>query len=149
MRGKFSRTIAIATVAVALVAGCSRSDETAVGRHDANAPQPNPVTAASKAEQSAPVAGVTFEVTPLQFRKCDAVKGRTVVNVKWDVTAAGVQYVNVLINSGGAEPTLFTTGKATGERKTGNWVVDGTQIILQNAANKKQLATVTISGQDC
>lgn len=139
----------VAAMAALLVAGCSNGESPAAAAQDVTAPQPNPVATQSKVEEAAPVAGVTFTVSPPEFRKCEADKGRIVANVKWDVTAAGVRYVNVLIDNGSGQPTLFMTGKATGERSTGNWVVDGTRFILQDAANKKQLAVLGVSGKDC
>lgn len=129
-----------------LLAGCSKTDEPVVARHDPNVPQP---VAEATSMTFVPVEGVVFEVTPPQLRKCEAKDGRIVASVKWDVTAASVKYVNVLVGNGGAEPKLFMTGKESGERQTGNWVVDGTQFILQDAASKKKLAEVTVSGVDC
>lgn len=138
-----------AMMIVTLLVGCSKTDEPSVARHDSNVPQPvaEPTSAPSVAFM--PVEGVVFEVAPPQFRKCEADKGRIVASVKWDVTAAGVKFVNILVDNGTAEPTLFLTGKASGERSTGNWVVDGTQFILQNASNKKKLAEFTVNGVDC
>lgn len=143
-----SSVFAAALVAV-LAAGCSNGESPATASQDTATPQPNPVVAAPKVEATAPVAGVEFTVSPSEFRKCDAAKGRIVASVKWDVTAAGVGYVNVLVDNGSGTPTLFTSGKATGERSTGNWVVDGTRFILQNAANKQQLAVSAVSAKDC
>jgi hypothetical protein len=154
----FRKMVPIVSLALLLMAAaCSKNEQPAVAGHDAAVPQPNPVepvgapTATTTASPSpaAPVAGVTFSVDPPQFRKCDASKGHIVANVKWDVTAAGVKYVNVLVSSGAKEPTLFMAGKASGERKTGDWVMDGTRFILQDAATKRELATVSVAGQDC
>lgn len=147
-----TKTVPLAAmILVALLAGCSKKDEPAVARHDSNVPQPVSVPTPTPAPAVAfePVEGVVFEITPLQFRRCEADKGRIVANVKWDVTAASVKFINVLVANGNAEPTLFVTGKASGERSTGNWVADGTQFILQDAANKKKLAEFTVSGVDC
>lgn len=143
-----TKIVPLATIILAvLLAGCSKTDEPAVARHDSSLPQP--LTEPAPPVAFVPVEGVVFEVAPPQFRKCEAEKGRIVASVKWDVTAAGVKFVNVLVANGVAEPTLFLTGKASGERSTGNWVVDGTQFFLQDASNKKKLAEVTISGVDC
>ena len=142
----FKKTALVAVLAACL-AGCSGDREPEVARHEAAAPQPAPTQPAQP--QFEPVAGIKFDVTPAEFRKCDASNGRIVAHVSWDASAAGAQFVNVLVGNEGAEPKLFTTGKASGERETGNWVVDGTQLILQNAANKQKLAVVTVKAKDC
>ena len=134
---------------VALLAGCSKTDAPEVVRHDPNEPKPVSVPTTAPPVAFVPVEGAVFEITPSQFRKCEIDKGRIVASVKWDVTAAGIKYVNVLVDNGTAEPTLFLSGKASGERSTGNWVVDGTKFILQDAANKKKLAEFTVNGVDC
>jgi hypothetical protein len=141
------KAIAFTILLGASLAGCSNDQEPGVARQDASVPQPAP--AAPAASAVVPVAGVKFAVTPNEFRKCDAANGRTVAHVSWDVTAAGTQFVNVLVGSGEGAPKLFITGKATGEHDTGNWVVDGTQLILQDAANKHTLAMVTVKAKDC
>jgi hypothetical protein len=54
-----------------------------------------------------------------------------------------------LVSRGGSDPKLFMTGKAAGEHATGSWVQDGTEFILQNAANKQKLAVQKINGKKC
>ena len=139
-----SKTILATAVLAMLAAGCSKNDEPV-----AAVPQPNPVVAAPKVEQVATLPGITFEVTPSEFRLCDADKGHIVAKLSWDVRQAGVRYVDILVSRGGSEPKLFLTGKANGERDTGNWVQDGSELILQNTANKQTLATRKVSGKSC
>jgi len=141
-----SKTALAAAVLAMLAAGCSKKQEEPV----AAVPQPNPVVVAPKADQApAVVPGVTFQVTPTEFRLCEADKGHIVAKLSWDVRPTGVRYVNILVGRAGSEPKLFMTGTATGEHDTGNWVQDGSEFTLQNTANKQTLAVVKVSGKSC
>jgi uncharacterized lipoprotein len=140
-----SRKSILATAVLAmLVAGCSKNDEPV-----APVPQPNPVVASPKAEANEATPGVTFDVTPSEFRLCDSDKGHIVAKVSWDARPAGIAYVNIMVSRAGSEPKLFITGKGSGEHDSGNWVQDGTEFILQNTATKQTLATRKVTGKGC
>lgn len=136
-------TIIAAAVLAMLASGCSKNDEPV-----AATPQPNPV-AAAKVQPVAAVPGVTFEVSPTEFRLCEADKGHIVAKLSWDVRPTGIRYVNIMVKRDGSEPKLFMTGNATGAHDTGNWVQDGTEFILQDPANEQTLATRKVSGKSC
>jgi len=138
------KTLLAATVLAMLAAGCSKKEEPV-----AAVPQPNPVAEVAKVEPAATAPGVTFEVSPNEFRLCEADKGHIVAKLSWDVRPAGVAYVNIMVSRGGSEPKLFMTGAASGTHDTGNWVQDGTEFTLQNTANKQTLATRKVSGKSC
>lgn len=135
-----------AAVLAMLFAGCSKTEPGAPASNQA-APRPSPV--ATAVEQFVKVPGVTFAVSPAEFRLCESDKGRIVANVSWNVAPAGIKYVNILISRGGSEPKLFMSGKSAGEHATGSWVQDGTEFILQNATTKQKLAVQKVAGKSC
>lgn len=138
-----------AVVATLAIVGCKKDQ--------AEAPQFEPADSEAKAAAQAPaveapfvpVEGVVFEASPNQFRTCDVVNGRAKTTVKWDVTQAGFKYVNVLVVNGDAEPKLFMTGKEAGERETGQWIINGTKLLLEDASSKRKLAEVRFAWTQC
>lgn len=137
-----------AVLATLALAGCKKEQ--------AEAPKFEPADSNAQATQVpaaeapfVPVEGVVFEASPSEFRSCDVANGRAKTTVKWDVTQAGFKYVNVLVVNGDAEPKLFMTGKEAGERETGQWIVDGTKLLLQDASSKRKLAEVQFTWTQC
>lgn len=96
-----------------------------------------------------PVAGVVFEANPVSFRKCEAANGVIKTELKWDVSGANVKYVDIMVSRGTAEPKLFVSGKATGQKFTGEWVKDGTKFELIQSGSQHKLGEIIIAGEDC
>lgn len=138
-----------AVVATLSLVGCNEDQAEEATFEPATSEIKETAQAAAVEAQFIPVEGVVFEASPNQFRSCDVANGRAQTTVKWDVTQAGIKYVNVLVVNGDDEPKLFMTAKDAGERETGQWIVDGTVLILQDASNKQMLAEVRFAWTQC
>lgn len=105
---------------------------------------PDPAGAAAPA--SSPV---DFLVEPGVVHMCDG-QDRVVSTVKWRVDDASVSTVRIEVDSTqDPERKTFAAGGATGEAKTGDWVVAGVRFHLVDAATGKDLAKHEVSGLPC
>ncbi|MFZ2237554.1 MAG: hypothetical protein WBP11_10925 [Dokdonella sp.] len=121
---------------VALLGACSDTS------HDAT-----PTAAVSPAATNTvatPNANVVFTATPASVRRCDVSGGKTSVTLNWDVRAASISFVTIMVGD-----RVFSQGDSNGTSTTGNWVQENTVFTLLNAATKKPLATLQVPFVDC
>lgn len=135
-------------IVVLCASGCSSESEPQAERFE---PVVSKSTESPAPEQPSDfvVKGVAFSVTPSQIRRCDMPSGKARAIVRWDAAGVGAKFVRIHVTNGSAPPTLFVEGTTSGEKATGEWLVDGTVLTLEDAANKRQLAKVKISAVDC
>lgn len=142
-----SLTLFVAISAVGLVA-CSR-----------NTPPADSLPVPATAETTAPAAAagtttaapspVDLLVEPGVVHMCDG-QDRVVSTVKWRVDDAAVSTVRIEVDSTqDPERKTFAAGGATGEAKTGDWVVAGVRFHLVDATTGKELASHEVTGLPC
>ncbi len=86
-------------------------------------------------------------ITPSTFSECSGPK--FVTHVQWDMR--GTAHGNAVFVSAyrlGMQPTVVGSGPLRGELDTGEWVSDGTTLLLSDDANHV-LAKRTIETSDC
>jgi hypothetical protein len=139
------------TALVATLVGCGPGSDSATGpnpRNDAIAAAP--VTASTAAAPSATPAatqpfGIWFE--PSRLSACG--KPTTVV-VHWDATPyAGVKAVEIIAVKQSGKETLFLSAGRAGSHDSGAWMKGGSQMILRNKADGKELSRATVESIPC
>jgi hypothetical protein len=88
-----------------------------------------------------------FVITPMKYSEC--LGPNMVAHIHWDMrgTASG-QVVFISTYRLGMKPTVVAAGALVGEMDTGEWVTDGTTLMLSDDANHL-LARRTIETTDC
>ena len=90
-----------------------------------------------------------FTVEPADVHMCDG-QDRVVSTVKWQVKDPMVSTVRVEVDGdANAERKVFAAGGASGESKTGDWVVAGVRFHLVDAATGKELGLHVVKGLPC
>lgn len=148
------QAFAVLVVASAIgLAACSQNTPPADNLPVQSAPavaasSPAPNTAAD-AEVATADADVVLTVEPGFVTTCEG-GDRTTSVVKWQVNKPNVASVKVEVSSA-AEPQrqTFAMGGAVGEAMTGNWVGDGVQFHLSDAATGDPLANYTVTLKPC
>lgn len=150
------RVLLIAT-AVALLAGCNKNAPEAAQ----NAAAPNAPVAAKGGSHSfqkgTPVTGedfvaqgVNITVAPNPFSNCDFPKGQAVVNVSFDARPAGIKHAQIWVQRIDGMQVLW--GQAPGfaeSRPTGNWMSDGSKLLLVDLDNNNLVGVTTVHGAPC
>ena len=98
---------------------------------------------------SAAMPGATLQVKPDVIPGCDPL-AKIAAKIHWQVTDAAITRVTLEISE---DPhsvrKLFAQGGANGEATTGNWVAQGMQFHLLDAATGKELATHVVIHHPC
>lgn len=93
--------------------------------------------------------GATLQVKPDVIPGCDPL-AKIASKIHWQVTDAAITRVTLEISE---DPhsvrKLFAQGGANGEATTGNWVAQGMQFHLLDAATGKELATHVVIHHPC
>ncbi|WP_458071938.1 hypothetical protein [Rhodanobacter sp. BL-MT-08] len=86
-------------------------------------------------------------ITPTKYSEC--LGPNVVAHIQWDLrgTASG-QFVFISAYRLGMKPTVVATGALVGKVDTGEWVTDGTTLMLSDDKNHL-LAKRTIETTDC
>lgn len=137
----------LAAVSVAGLVACSRNTPPVDSLPlPAAAESPVPTAAGTSSAVNSPV---DFVVEPGAVHMCDG-QDRVVSTVKWRVNDAAVSAVRIEVDSiKTPKRKTFAAGGATGEAKTGKWVVAGVRFHLLDAATGKELANHEVSGLPC
>jgi hypothetical protein len=86
-------------------------------------------------------------VTPARYSEC--VGANIVAHVHWDMRGSAIgPYVYVSAYRVGMLPTTFSSGSLVGDAVTGEWVSDGTTIMLTDEKGRV-LGKRTIESVDC
>jgi hypothetical protein len=139
----------VAAMALFVLSSCSKGEPNAERRFESIDAQGAVAAPDGRVEPDFVEKGVEFSVTPNPFRACDAAEGRTRATVRWDVTAADAEFVKVFVGQREGSPNLFLEGSASGEKVTGNWIVDGSVLTLHDAASGRKLAHVRVRSARC
>ena len=162
--GRGMRAIAVAVVLYMLV-GCSRpvslpqdhlpvpADYQPLRAKDIGARTDSVATASTVAAppvaRSTAMPGVTLQVSPDVIPGCDPL-AKIASKIHWQVTDAAITRVTLEISE---DPhlvrKLFAQGGTNGEAATGNWVTQGMQFHLLDAATGKELATHVVIHHPC
>ena len=90
-----------------------------------------------------------FTVEPADVHMCDG-QDRVVSTVRWQVKDPAVTTVRIEVDGdANAERKVFAAGGASGEAKTGDWVVAGVRFHLMDAASGKELGLHQVKGLPC
>ena len=162
--GRGMRAIAVAVVLYMLV-GCSKpvslpqdhlpvpADYQPLRARDIGARTDSAATTGTPAAPpiagSTAMPGVTLQVNPDVIPGCDPL-AKIASTIHWQVTAAAITRVTLEISEDShSVRKLFAQGGANGEAITGNWVAQGMQFHLLDAATGKELATHVVIHHPC
>ena len=108
-----------------------------------------PIPRTPGAAPAAAATGTQLIVEPAHVQSC-AGRDRVVATVRWQVADPAVSTVRIEVDST-QEPQRkrFAEGGASGEARTGDWVVAGTRFHLVDAASGRELATHDVGSQPC
>lgn len=87
---------------------------------------------------------VRFRVTPGRIEACE--KSPIEADVAW--LAQGTESVQIFIYGVGEKPKLWLRGGSRGSARTGEWITDGTTLLLTDIAGRP-LARRTIEAAAC
>ncbi|WP_158883184.1 hypothetical protein [Rhodanobacter sp. L36] len=90
--------------------------------------------------------GSSLEITPENFSECNG--GNTVVHVTWEVGRRYSRPISIYVNNLGSTPQLWYTGDSKGVQDTGEWMRDGTSLILMDAKGR-EITKRTLESTDC
>jgi hypothetical protein len=94
------------------------------------------------------VDGVSLEVK-VEKVTCKSDRGELAeVRVKWTVPE-GVSFTRISAASPGQEAKTWVEAGASGEEVTGEWVGDGTALVLHDASTQAVLARITAEATSC
>jgi hypothetical protein len=153
------KSLAAVATCMTLLAGCSdkSSQETAPVGGSTTAVHPAGEGASNAFERDKPVTakdfvapGVTLTVNPNPYSSCDFPKGHAVVSVGFDARPAGAKHVQIWIQGANAKATLW--GQAPGfspAHPTGNWINDGSRLVLVDLGANNILAITTVHAAPC
>ena len=151
------KTIGTLAVALSLVllSACSPSTEPAPAAtapaDAATAPTASAGTPATAEPASGTVIaeGGMLTVEPGIVDACSHPENVAVVSVRWDATAAGTEGVQLFLQDAAGNKKLWSAAGAKGSQDTGPWMADGSEVILVNAADSRELGRVKISFTPC
>lgn len=87
-------------------------------------------------------------VSPAIIDLCRAPEGVVSVDVSWDASSTGTEGTQVWLESPGEGKKLWSQEGAKGEARTGEWMRDGSKVILVGNAGV-ELAQIEISARTC
>lgn len=91
-----------------------------------------------------------LSVVPEQLDGCRPPGTRAAVTVWWNASAAGVDSVELHVaDRTGIKTKLWTSGRATGRRQTGEWIRDGSVIELRNRDGGEVLGRTVVERAPC
>jgi hypothetical protein len=80
---------------------------------------------------------------------CTKSGSRVSVNVAWDVTPKGIQQVELWLKDFEDGRKLWSLGEKSGKLVTGQWMRDGSQVIVVDPAIPAEVARITLNGLAC
>lgn len=89
----------------------------------------------------------SIELQPAVIAPCKPGEA-SVIEVRWDARAAGADSVSIDVLRPGAAAKPWTSGGATGSRKTGRWGVDGLTFVLRDPSGR-ELGRRTVESVPC
>lgn len=99
-------------------------------------------------ESAAPVAGTRIEIKPDPVSFCDG--PRQVVDVEWDVAAAGLDHLQLWVEEAAGRRRLWANTKVmTDSKRTGPWAAKGMRFIALDAGTKRVINSATVTAADC
>ena len=99
-----------------------------------------PATAETPAESS------MVRVDPDAMSEC---ADPAAVMVHWDVRGSGATNVDLLAVDRRGQEKLFFTGSRVGSRESGAWMRSGTQMVVRDHADGRELGRATIASLPC
>ena len=131
------------------LAGLAACSQPAPPTDNVGKDQPQAPAAAAPASNTQVEQGVTFSVEPANVYACEG-RDRTTSMVKWDVQRPDVNSVKVLVSDAtNPEKKTLAVMSPKGEAKTGEWVIAGLVVELENAESGAQLAKHTVAALPC
>jgi len=88
-------------------------------------------------------------VDPAVVDACTHPDNLAAVNVTWDATAAGTEGIQIFLQDAAGAKKLWSAAGAKGSQETGQWMADGSQVILVNGADSRELGRVGIKFTPC
>lgn len=148
-------------LSLAVTSCCSRENgAAAAGAEQAKpaaiAPAAGATSGDSRREDSVPGMALVFSSasgTSLEVKVeklvCKGGRGDiAAVRVKW-TAPEGVKFTRISAASSGQEAKTWVEAGASGEQVTGEWVSDGTVLVLHDASTQAVLARVTAEATSC
>ncbi len=80
---------------------------------------------------------------------CENPDGVVSSEVEWNATTAGTEGTQVWLKERDKEAVLWSEAGAVSKSTTGHWLRDGTEIVLKNAENNRELARVEVTAVPC
>lgn len=154
---RFWRPTTVAVIALALVAcdrqaarvdGAERAPSTRPEADVGEAAQAKRLERAKKLEPLTDPAGA-LTLKPGGIDRCKTSDGPVSIEVSWDARAFGTEGVHVFLQNPNEERKLWSSAGAVGSEKTGEWMQDGSTVILVNAVNGKDIANLTMRDVAC
>lgn len=141
------KTFLLAALTIAMTA-CNRTEEPA--------PTPNPVNPGASSAPSSQTEEIAGKQQPTYLKLdqsvvdlCAHPDGLMATQVSWDASSLPTEGVEVWLQSPGEERKLWaaTTPKSTD--KTGEWLRNGSKVILINGADKAVLQEIVVTEKAC
>lgn len=90
---------------------------------------------------------VTFEVNILELQNAPGGQPLAVGEIVWDVTACGIDGIDIVVVHTDGRQARFASGGQTGRRSTGAWLRPGMELRLAIAGSDVVIATVPITAE--
>lgn len=154
---RFWRPITVALTVLALVA-CDRqvarvdgAEHAPSNRTEADAGKTAQAKLLERAKKLEPLTDPAGALTlkPGGIDRCKTSDGPVSIEVSWNATAFGTEGVHVFLQNPNEERKLWSSAGAVGSERTGEWMQDGSMVILVNAANGMDIANLTMRDVAC
>lgn len=139
-------TIALLVCAVVL-SGCDSRSGHEPTEPSAEVPRsaPAPVAVTTKVVSD----NGMLTVDPAVIDACTHPDGVVASDISWNATSAGTEGVEVFLQGPEGDRKLWSAAGAVAGDRTGPWMREGSEVILVNGSDKKELARIAITSQAC